>query len=161
MKNSFRQPALVGVATILIMNTIVVSQTSTPPTAVKQSKVAQSPGARSSSDQARRGRKQYAENCLMCHAEDLKGLDPAPALTGDRFMQKWQGHTVWELFEKTRKTMPQNDRGGLSPKTYLDIVVYLAKFNDIDIGNRELRNDPKLLKSITIGKPKGAQAAVQ
>jgi len=103
------------------------------------------------STQARRGQKQYASNCAMCHAQDLTGLDPAPALTGERFMRKWQGKSMWELFDKIRKTMPQNDRGSLSLHAYLDIMAYLAKFNNVDLGPQELR-DPKPLKGVTIGK---------
>ena len=89
----------------------------------------------------------------MCHKDDLAGLDPAPALTGDPFMRKWQGKTVWDIFDKIRKTMPQDNRGSLRPRVYLDIVAYWAKFNDIDVGKQELRNDPKTLKSLIIRKP--------
>ena len=109
-----------------------------------------SAGARSFAAQAKRGEGEYVENCALCHAEDLKGRDPAPALTGKRFMKKWQGKSLWDLYDKIRKTMPQQDKGSLSPRTYLDIVAYMAKFNAINAGSEELKNDPKLLKSLTI-----------
>lgn len=99
--------------------------------------------------QARRGREQYAAECAMCHAQDLTGLDPAPALTGATFMRKWREKSLGELFDKISKTMPQNNRGGLSTHAYLDIVVYLAALNGINIGTREIR-DPKLLKTVII-----------
>ena len=111
------------------------------------------PAPRTFSDQAKSGKKKYAENCAMCHAENLKGRDPAPALTGARFMKKWQGKTLWDLFDKVRKTMPQQDRGSLTPRSYLEIVAYLAKFNSFDVGEAELKNDPKLLKGLVIAKP--------
>ena len=116
-------------------------------------------GARTFSAQAKRGEGAYAENCAMCHAEDLKGRDPAPALTGKRFMKKWQGKSLWDLYDKVRKTMPQQDKGSLSPRTYLDIVAYMAKFNAINAGSGELKNDPKLLKSFTITGAGGKQEA--
>jgi len=109
-------------------------------------------GAKALAAQVHRGENQYASNCAMCHAQDLSGLDPAPALTGDKFMRKWQGKAIWDLYDKIRKTMPQNDRGGLKSRVYVDIVAYLAKFNDINIGKRELRDDQNLLKSIPIAK---------
>jgi len=88
----------------------------------------------------------------MCHKEDLSGQDPAPPLTGNPFMRKWQGNTLWDFYDKIRKTMPQDNRGSLSPRIYLDIVAYVAKFNDFDVGKRELRNDPKTLKNLIIRK---------
>lgn len=153
MMYCWRRSVLVGIAMILLMSSFAASQTT--PAALAQSRAAQSPSSRSLSDQARRGRKRYAENCAMCHAEDLKGRDPAPALTGARFMRKWQGKTVWDLFDKIRKTMPQQDRGSLSPRTYLEVVAYIAKFNAFDVGDQELKNEPKLLKSMSIIRPGG------
>lgn len=116
-------------------------------------------GGRSFSAQAKRGEGEFVENCAMCHAEDLTGRDPAPALTGKRFMKKWQGKTLWDLYDKVVKTMPQQDKGSLSPKTYLEIVAYMAKFNAINAGSGELKNDPKLLKSFTITGTGGKQEA--
>lgn len=73
-------------------------------------------------------------------------------------MQKWNGKTVWDLFDTIRKTMPQNDKGSLSASTYLDIVAYLAQFNNIDIGRQELRENPALLKRLTISNSKNHRA---
>jgi S-disulfanyl-L-cysteine oxidoreductase SoxD len=111
------------------------------------------------SAQAKRGHEQYVESCAVCHAEDLSGLDPAPPLTGETFMKKWQGKSLWDLYDKIRKTMPQQDKGSLSPKTYLEILAYLAKFNAINTGAAELKSDPKTLKSVVIRKPGGKQQA--
>ena len=116
-------------------------------------------GGQSFSAQARRGQGAYVKNCAMCHAENLAGREPAPALTGATFMKKWQGKSIWDLYDKIRKTMPQQNRGSLSPKTYLDIVAYVAKFNDINAGPAALTNDPKALKSLVIKKPGGTQEA--
>jgi S-disulfanyl-L-cysteine oxidoreductase SoxD len=111
------------------------------------------------SAQVKRGHDEYVENCAVCHNADLTGLDPAPALTGAPFMKKWQGKNLWDLYDKIRKTMPQQDKGSLSPKTYLAIVAYLAKFNAINAGAAELKSDPKALKSVVIRKPGGKQEA--
>ena len=118
-----------------------------------------SPHAGGFSAQAKRGHDEYVENCAVCHNADLTGLDPAPALTGDDFMKKWQGKSLWDLYDKVRKTMPQQDKGSLSPNTYLDIVAYMAKFNAINAGSGELKGDPKSLKSFVIKKPGGKQQA--
>ena len=158
MNRSRRWATLAWITGFLIVGGVAPCQTGAAQVARVNSRSAASPSGSSKmlTGQARRGQKQYVINCAMCHAEDLTGLDPAPALTGHPFMRKWQGKPLWDLFETIRKTMPQNDRGGLPPHTYLDIVTYLAKFNDIDIGTQELR-DPALLKGVTIGKPNGHQ----
>ena len=111
------------------------------------------------SAQAKRGEQKFATNCAMCHAPDLKGRDPAPALTGQKFMKKWEGKSLWDLYDKIRKTMPQQSKGSLSPRTYLDITAYVVQFNAINAGKVELRNDPKALKSVTIKAPDGKQEA--
>ncbi|HMK20770.1 MAG TPA: cytochrome c, partial [Terriglobales bacterium] len=84
--------------------------------------------------QAKRGHEGFVKSCANCHAPDLTGLDPAPPLTGEAFMKKWQGKSLWDLYDKIRKTMPQQNKGSLSPKTYLDIVAFLAKFNAVNAG---------------------------
>lgn len=117
------------------------------------------PGGQSFSAQAKRGQGQYVRNCAMCHAPDLTGREPAPALTGAAFIKKWQGKSLWDLYEKVRKTMPQQNKGSLSPRTYLDIVAYMAKFNSINTGSAELKSDPQALKAVVIKKGAGKREA--
>ena len=140
-------------AGFLVTLALAPRQSSAQQSARNELKASRPASAGSLSEQAKRGKKQFTESCALCHAEDLAGRDPAPALTGNKFLKKWQGSTLWDLFDKIRKTMPQEDRGSLSPKTYLDIVAYMVKFNDIDVGSNELKNDPKTLKSVVIRKP--------
>jgi cytochrome c len=150
---SCRWLRLVSLASFLVLPAVALCQQSGSPSAQGKARAPHATQATSFSAQAQRGKKRYQENCMMCHKDDLAGLDPAPPLTGDSFMRKWQGKSLWDMFDKIRKTMPQDNRGGLNPRVYLDIVAYMAKFNDIDVGKQELRNDPKKLKSLIIRKP--------
>src|SRR6185436_1986293 len=62
-------------------------------------------------EQANRGKTAYAEQCANCHGAELGGGHESPALTGDRFLAKWHNHSIDELFENVRVTMPA-DRPG-------------------------------------------------
>ena len=155
----YRWWATAWITSCLIVGTVEPRQTVAQAASARiQRAKSGSGGAEAFSGQARRGQKQYEISCVACHAADLTGLDPAPALTGEPFMQKWNGKTVWDLFDTIRKTMPQNDKGSLSASTYLDIVAYLAQFNNIDIGRQELRENPALLKRLTISNSKNHRA---
>jgi len=103
-------------------------------------------------DQATRGRNVYSQNCGTCHGDNLGGQDPAPALVGDAFMTLWAGHSVGDLFDRTRTTMPQASPGSLSPQAYLDVVAYLLRSNDFPSGKQELNDSPAVLKGMTISQ---------
>jgi hypothetical protein len=48
--------------------------------------------------------------------------------------------------------MPQNAPGSLSRKAYIELLSFLLKANDFPPGNEDLRDDPTVLKAITIKK---------
>ena len=60
-----------------------------------------------SETQAMRGRERYGAACASCHADDLLG-GSAPALTGEAFMQRWNGSSVNDMMQTIRQTMPQD-----------------------------------------------------
>jgi S-disulfanyl-L-cysteine oxidoreductase SoxD len=104
--------------------------------------------------QAARGKAQYTQSCATCHMDDLSGSGQAPPLAGDAFSSVWDGHTVSELFDLTRTTMPQDNPGSLTPDQYVDIITYLFKANNLPSGKDDLKADPDTLKSITITQKK-------
>src|SRR5215472_3634690 len=80
-------------------------------------------------EQANRGKSAYAERCSTCHGAELRGGDEAPALTGDAFLANWRNHSVNELFDKVRVSMPPDRPGTLSRQQDSDILAYLFAAN--------------------------------
>jgi glucose/arabinose dehydrogenase len=99
-------------------------------------------------EQASRGKIVYAQRCASCHGPELGGSNEAPALTGDRFLTKWQNHSVDELFENVRATMPADQPGALSRPTNADILAYIFAANKFRPGGRELGTQSEALKQI-------------
>jgi mono/diheme cytochrome c family protein len=105
--------------------------------------------------QATQGKAQYSQSCATCHMDDLSGSGQAPPLAGDAFSQVWDGHSVDELYELTRTTMPQDNPSSLTPDQYVDIVAYLFQANKFPSGKDDLKSDATALKDITISEKKG------
>jgi mono/diheme cytochrome c family protein len=104
--------------------------------------------------QAGRGKKAYITHCAECHNEGLQGGDLAPALKGDDFLLQWNAKSMAELFERTQKTMPQSNPGGLMPQETADILAYVLQVNRMPAGQADLPGDAAALKSIAITKTK-------
>jgi S-disulfanyl-L-cysteine oxidoreductase SoxD len=100
--------------------------------------------------QADRGKTQYSQSCATCHLDDLTGSGQALPLTGDSFLQSWEGQTVDDLFEVIHDTMPQDKPGTLTPEVTADIISYILKFNKFPSGSAELPSDAATLKTILI-----------
>src|SRR5262252_6176173 len=75
--------------------------------------------------QAARGGAAYKDSCFVCHGETAKGGDSGPALSGESFMDDWNGRSVADLLEKISTTMPASDPGTLKPEQYVDLVAFL------------------------------------
>ena len=74
--------------------------------------------------QAERGEQAYILHCARCHGATLQG-DVAPALAGEVFFERWQGHPVDWLYFQARAGMPPHGPAFLSEQTYADIIVYM------------------------------------
>jgi len=103
-------------------------------------------------EQATQGKTDYGEACGGCHMDDLSGSGQAPPLAGDGFSQFWDGRTVYDLYEVTRSTMPQDKPDSMSTEAYLDMVAYMLQANNYPPGKEQLKDDPEALKNIVIGK---------
>ncbi len=88
--------------------------------------------------QADRGRAAYRENCARCHGPELAGGESSPPLSGVPFLAKWAGKSVADLLDRTRRTMPTDNPGGLTNRQYNDIVAYLLSANRFRPGTAEL-----------------------
>lgn len=102
--------------------------------------------------QVLRGKSEYDKSCGSCHGQDLSGRDPAPALAGDTFELHWVGRSVNDLFGKTYSTMPQTNPGSLPRQTYLDILAFLLRANNISVGKDQLNDGAANFKVLKISK---------
>lgn len=105
-------------------------------------------------DQAKRGQALYQKSCSSCHAEDLGGNMPSPALAGPDFLTKWDGQTVGDLFEKIKTTMPATAPGSLTPAQTSDISAYILSSNKFPAGTTELPPDHDAVAKIQIQQTK-------
>ena len=101
-------------------------------------------------EQAERGHALYNQHCASCHGDTLAGGDVPPPLAGADFLSNWNGLTVGDLFERIRRSMPQDNPGRLSRQQNADILAYIFSFNKFPAGKTELAHDTELLKQIRI-----------
>jgi len=96
--------------------------------------------------QSQRGQKAYIQYCVGCHKPDLLGIDGA--MKGEFFMERRREDTLDTLFLDMKATMPRGNPGGLPDQTYVDIISYLLKNNEMPAGSSELTAD--LLEKIDV-----------
>jgi mono/diheme cytochrome c family protein len=101
-------------------------------------------------DQAKRGEALSNRSCARCHGAALVGGEAAPALTGENFLANWDGQTAGDLFDRIRKTMPQDKPGTLTPQVNADILAYILSLNHFPAGKDELPVAADSLRQIRI-----------
>jgi S-disulfanyl-L-cysteine oxidoreductase SoxD len=99
-------------------------------------------------DQAKRGEALYQKECKGCHGVALAGGESSPPLTGGAFLSNWNGLTLGDLFERIRKTMPQNAVGKLNRQQNADVLAFLLSANKFPAGKTELSRQTEFLKEI-------------
>ena len=104
-------------------------------------------------EQAQQGKTLYAQQCTKCHGASLEGTGQNPPLTGDDFLNNWQGQTLADLFTRIRTTMPAIKPGSLTPAETSQLVAYILDANTFPSGKTELPADPGPLKAIHIDAP--------
>lgn len=104
--------------------------------------------------QADRGSAFYAKECASCHGEGLMGQDQAPGLVGPDFLATWNGQTVSDLFEQTRKSMPKENPNTFSRQEYLDVVAFMLRANGYPAGKTELPRATAELTELRISQLK-------
>ena len=108
--------------------------------------------------QADRGRRIFGAFCATCHGVDLEGA-VGPALAGTAFSAKWSqpDHSVQDLFDLIRTTMPRPAAGTLAESSYLQVLAYLLMRNGVAAGERELAASTSDLRRIRIPAPANAR----
>src|SRR6188768_4386535 len=84
--------------------------------------------------QATRGQALYAQRCAGCHGPALAGAS-APALTGDRFTNKFRMEPLSALFIQIRYAMPPKAEANaqLTSEQAADLVAHVLKSNGFPV----------------------------
>jgi mono/diheme cytochrome c family protein len=99
-------------------------------------------------EQAKRGGAVFSKECASCHGEMLEGMGEAPSLVGGEFASAWNELTLFDLFERMRKSMPKETPGSLSGAQYADIVAFILSRNEAPAGKTALAATPEALKGV-------------
>ena len=99
-------------------------------------------------EQAKRGQPVYNKHCASCHGDQLSGGEQAPPLAGGEFLSNWDGLPLGDLFERIRRSMPQDHPGTLSRQQNADILAYMLAVNRFPVGKTELASATEQLKLI-------------
>jgi mono/diheme cytochrome c family protein len=97
-------------------------------------------------EQAGRGETLYTDRCSVCHGGELRGTEMAPGLIDEVFSAKWNDQTLADLFDRIRRTMPQNDPGTLSGQQAADLLAFVLSKASYPAGTQELPADFDMLK---------------
>jgi len=93
--------------------------------------------------QAALGETVFRATCSACHVPSDH--------TGEQFKLNWFGRTVFDYFRTLRKTMPDDNPGGLSDDEYTRVVAYILKLNGYPAGADSLSADSTAMMRIKIG----------
>jgi cytochrome c len=99
-------------------------------------------------EQARRGQPLYHDACSACHGDSLKGSGETPALAGNTFLSNWNGLPLGDLFERIRRTMPQDKPSRMNRQQKTDVLAYLLSCNEFPAGKTELPHQTEFLNEI-------------
>jgi mono/diheme cytochrome c family protein len=100
--------------------------------------------------QADRGAVVYKKDCASCHGDELTGVDEAPALVGTTFLSNWNGQSVGDLLDLTRKSMPKDGENVLTRQQYLDVTAHMLRANKFPAGAADLPTSALRLGQIRI-----------
>lgn len=92
--------------------------------------------------QADRGEDSFRETCLSCHSSS--------EFRGRSFQRDWRGSSMGYLYEEIVYYMPEDNPGGLSTSTYLDIMAYILDQNGFSAGETELVSDIEAMKEVVL-----------
>lgn len=92
--------------------------------------------------------------CARCHTlGDLSKApdDKGPALSGDAFLTKWNGKTLFDLVDGIQKNMPNDFSMELTAQQAADVTALLLQVNGLPAGAKALAPGDAL-KQVTIVK---------
>jgi S-disulfanyl-L-cysteine oxidoreductase SoxD len=95
-----------------------------------------------SADQAARGRTSHRTNCTSCHG--------TTNYTGEAFEKLWLGSTLFDVLDRLRTTMPEDNPGNIPVTEYVDIIAYILSVNGYPQGTAELLPDEAELRKVKV-----------
>jgi len=98
--------------------------------------------------QAVRGDTLYKAQCGKCHSPNLDGGDEGPPLNTAIFLSNWDGHTLDDLTERIRNSMPPENPNSIPRNQVVDILAYMLAQNHFPSGRTTLADDSSQLKDI-------------
>lgn len=117
------------------------------PGAVPSAGASAAPVALYTEEQARRGQRAFRQVCSDCHyTSEFKG----PVFT-----DAWARRTARDFYRELRRTMPDDNPGGLPRQTYVDVMAYILELNGYPDGPDELPPDDDILGSFRLTPPAG------
>lgn len=93
--------------------------------------------------QAKRGEVLYAQNCAVCHRNDLAGSNRGPAIADPEFAGRWGRRPLGQLLEYLQTRMPLNSPGDF----HSDELRVTERFIYVDKDTLDYRatiDDPKV-----------------
>ncbi|MEO7190295.1 MAG: cytochrome c [Vicinamibacterales bacterium] len=103
-------------------------------------------------EQATRGEKLYAANCVRCHGETLGGIEQAPPLAGPEFSGAWEGKPLSALVTKI-KGMPPDEQSTLSRTEIVELLSYLLSAGGLPAGATPLAEETSVLAKVLFHAP--------
>ena len=96
-------------------------------------------------EQAAAGAVLFGKSCAECHEKaDITKAD---------FRSKWNGRTLFELFELVRTTMPDSNPGGLTREEYASAMAYILKANGLPAGTTVVMPDSAAMSNAKLSLP--------
>ena len=96
-------------------------------------------------EQARRGQRAFRQVCSDCHSTS--------EFKGPVFTDVWARRTARDLYRELRRTMPDDNPGGLPRQTYVAVMAYILEVNGSPAGSDELPPDDQVLGSFRLTPP--------
>ena len=96
-------------------------------------------------EQATAGAAVFGKVCAECHEK--------ADITKPDFRSKWNGRTLFELFELVRTTMPDSNPGGLTREEYAGALAYILKANGLPAGTTAVMPDSALMSNVKLSLP--------
>lgn len=101
------------------------------------------------------GRALYAQKCVTCHGNNLRGTPGGPGIVGRVLNQNYEDAPLSAYYDYIRYAMPKGAPESLTEQQYADVVAFVLSVHGAPAGDSKLVADPDLLDSITIvPKPK-------
>ena len=93
-------------------------------------------------EQLTRGTALYGKVCAECHENS--------DYTSEKFRAKWNGKSVYELYETIRTKMPDDRPGTLTRDEYAEALAYILKINGVPAGPHSVAPDSAAMTAATL-----------